>query len=91
MKKCTDLASQITREAIRAVKHGDYAWIQEHRAVTAFLELGARPRINKYRHRGLVFYRRRNRQYARQYVWPVNPRTPAQLRVRAIMREVSRQ
>ena len=37
----------------------------------------------------LVFYRLRNRQYARADVIPADPRSPAQLRLRDIMRAVS--
>jgi hypothetical protein len=73
------------------VRRGDEAWIQAHLAVAAFLETGAVPIIGKYRLRGLVFYRIRNRQYARAYVIPLDPRTPPQQRVRDIMRSLSRE
>ena len=89
MKPSTDLTYSITKQALRAVAHGDQAWIQAHLAVTAFLETGRVPRIGKYRFRNLVFYRIRNRQYARRQVIPLDPRTPAQQRTRAIMRLLS--
>ena len=38
----------------------------------------------------LVFYRRRNRQYARVHVIPADPKTPSRLQTRDIMRAVSR-
>ena len=91
MKTCTDLALSVTAEALRAVRRGDHAWIQAHLALAAFIEIGAVPISGKYRHRDLVFYRRRNRQYARRYVIPRDPRTPAQQRVRAIMRWLARE
>ena len=91
MRTCTDLTFSITAEALRAVRRGDQAWIQAHPAVAAFIEMGAIPIIGKYRPRNLVFYRRGNRQYARRYVIPVDPHTPAQKQVRAIKRWLSQQ
>jgi hypothetical protein len=47
------------------------------------------PILGKDLGRGLVFYRIRNRQYARLYVVPADPLTPPRERMRAIMRAVS--
>ena len=91
MKLCADLARSVTAEALDALRRGDHAWIRANLALAAFIENGAVPIIGKYQHRGLVFYRRRHRQYARRYVIPRDPRTPAQQRVRAIMRWLARE
>ena len=91
MSTCTDLARSVTAEALRALRRGDQAWIQAHLPLAAFIENGAVPISGKYRHRNLVFYRRRNRQYARRYVIPRDPRTHAQQHVRAIMGLLSQQ
>ena len=91
MNTSTDLTFRVTTEALEAVSRGDEAWIQAHLAVAAFLEIGAVPVIGKYRLRDLVFYRIGNRQYARAHVIPMDPRTPAQLRVRDIVSSLSRE
>ena len=86
MNTSTDLTFRVTSQALRAVRRGDQAWIQAHLALAAFVEMGGIPISGRYRRRNLVFYRIGNRQYAREYVIPRDPRTLAQQDRRAIMR-----
>jgi len=91
IKRCTNLEWRVTSEARRAVERGNQPWIQAHLPLAAFVENQTIPLSGRYRRRNLVFYRIRNGQYARRYVRPRDPRTPAQRRVRALLGALSRQ
>ena len=91
IKRCTNLEWRVTSEARRAVERGNQPWIQAHLPLAAFVENQTIPLSGRYRRRNLVFYRIRDGQYARRYVRPRDPRTPAQRRVRALLGALSRQ
>jgi hypothetical protein len=91
LKRCTNLEWRVTSEARRAVERGNQPWIQAHVPLAAFVENQTIPLSGRYRRRNLVFYRIRDGQYARRYVRPRDPRTPAQRRVRALLGALSRQ
>jgi hypothetical protein len=73
-----DLASVLTDQALRRAY-----------AAQAIREAQVPAILGKDLSWGLVYYRIGNRQYARLYVIPADPLTPAQQRMRAIMRAVS--
>ena len=73
-----NLASVLTNQALR-----------RNYAAQAIREAQVSAIIGKDLSWGLVFYRLRNRQYARLYVIPANPITPPRQRMWAIMRAVS--